>query len=350
MTVIDADAHVLETADTWSYMSAAETARFLPMIVTQSFGNRNLNLEGRTHQEFWVIDKRIHNKDRNVGSNTPEESREMRDVAARVAHMDELGVDVQVLYPTLLLRPVARQWELEYALCRSYNRWLADIWAQAPDRLRWAAAAPLLNMDLVEAELAWAKDHGACGVFLRGLECELPLSDPYFHRLYAIAQDLDLAVCIHLGNGSFTAHDFFERDSTFTKFKLAIVGAFHSLVLTGTPGKFPNLRWGFIEAGTDWVPFVLHDLRHRLHRTGKRLPDHPLRAMNLFVACQVNDDLGQVLAEAGEDHIVLGTDYGHSDFSSELHAPEVLRRTLTADPAIVDKILGDNARVLYGLD
>ena len=65
-------------------------------------------------RDFWVIEGRAHGKDRNVGTNTSQESREMLSVEARLAHMDELGIETQVLYPTLFLRPVVQQFEREY--------------------------------------------------------------------------------------------------------------------------------------------------------------------------------------------------------------------------------------------
>ena len=84
--------------------------------------------------------------------------------------MDQLGVDVQVIYPTIFLRPLTNKPAVDRALCRSYNRWLADIWAEGKGRLRWAAVLPLLDMDAALAELRWAREHGACAVFIRGLE------------------------------------------------------------------------------------------------------------------------------------------------------------------------------------
>src|SRR5436309_14579194 len=67
----------------------------------------------------------------------PQEAREGENVEVRLRHMDQLGVDIQVLWPTLFLERVADRPEAEIAVCRSYNRWLADIWQQAKGRLRW---------------------------------------------------------------------------------------------------------------------------------------------------------------------------------------------------------------------
>ena len=45
MGTIAADAHVLETPETWSYLSDDEK-QYLPMIVSQSFGNELINPSG----------------------------------------------------------------------------------------------------------------------------------------------------------------------------------------------------------------------------------------------------------------------------------------------------------------
>ena len=349
MPTIDSDAHVIENEVTWQYLADNER-HYTPMITRRFAGQEIRNVEGKLQEEFWIINQRVHNKDRNVGSNTTEESREMRSIDARIRHMDELEIDIQILFPTLLLRPIADNPPLEFALCRSYNRWLADIWKQGGGRLRWVAAPPLLSMDKMRDELQFAKDHGACGVFMRALECERPLSDPYFYPLYDIASELDLAITIHLGNGSFDVHDFYTKDTPFTKFKLPTIGAFHSLVFNDTPAKFPKLRWGIIEASANWLPFIISDLRQRFKKRGKRLPDNVLAANRIWVACEVSDDLPAVLPHAGEHNLVIGTDYGHTDNSSQIEALRMLRQIGGVSSQTIDKILWDNARALYGLN
>ena len=143
---------------------------------------------GDSKDEYWLVDGTLRLKSGNVGRNTPQASREMRDVPTRLKHMDELGVSIQVLYPTLFLIPLSPRPEVELALCRSYNRWLADSWKQAPERLRWAAVVPLMSMDQTLAEVRFAKENGACAIFMRGTEGDRLLSDPYFFPLYEEAQ------------------------------------------------------------------------------------------------------------------------------------------------------------------
>jgi predicted TIM-barrel fold metal-dependent hydrolase len=121
------------------------------------------------------------------------------------------------------------------------------------------------------------------------------------------------------------------------------------LVMDGIPAMFPKLRWAFVEVSAEWIPYMLNDLALRFKRRGKRLPASPLAANNMYVACQVTDDLPTILRVAGEDNLVVGTDYGHHDTSTEIEALRLLKSGGKVPPAVVDKILGDNAYRLYGL-
>ena len=56
-----------------------------------------------------------------------------------------------------------------------------------------------------------------------------------------------------------------------------------------------------------------------------------------------------VLQYAGEDNIVIGTDYGHSDQSTEIEALRNLRNHGGLEERAYRKITDDNARALYGL-
>jgi predicted TIM-barrel fold metal-dependent hydrolase len=343
MAVIDADAHVLETERTWDYMLESERTlrpRIVPTPDDPSSGG-----------ESWLIDGTYLGKARNVGyDDTTREAREMADIKARLDHMDELNVDIQVLYPTVFLRPFTRRPEVELGVTRSYNRWLIDIWQQAPERLRWVAVLPLLSMDKALEEARYAKENGACGIFIRGLEGEKRLHDKYFYPLYEEAGRLDLPICVHSATGSFTVHDYFSDECGFNRFKLAVVGSFHSLIFYKIPEKFPRTKWGFIEVSSQWVPYAIHDYARRFERSGTKIDKSSvLRKNKIWVACQTDDDLPYVLKFSGDDRLVIGTDYGHNDTSSEILALRKLREDGALPTPVVNKILDDNARALYGL-
>ncbi|HEX9443781.1 MAG TPA: amidohydrolase family protein [Candidatus Binatia bacterium] len=343
--IVDADAHVLESGATWSYLSGSE-ASFEPVAVKAAKKNG-------PEEEFWLLDGLLLPKSQNMGTDTPRESRELTDVGARLRHMDRLGVDIQVIYPTVFLRPFTRRPEVEAALYRSYNLWMADVWRQGKDRIRWVALLPLLSMDQALNELRSARENGACGVFMRGLEADRHLCDPYFFPLYEAAGNLDLAVCVHSGSGSFAMHDYYHGETSFPKFKLLNVAAFHTLLFNGIPDMFPKLRFGFIESGAQWLPYAIRDLMRRIERqrgNPKGTAKKNLLADNrFFVTCQTDDDLAYILPYSGEESLIIGTDYGHSDVSAEIDALKKLPQLPGVSARVAEKILSENARRLYGL-
>lgn len=339
MAVIDADAHVIENESAWDYMLESER-RFRPKIVGAANGDPSV--------DYWFIDGRLMPRS-NVEKALPEAARDMSDLSIRIKHMDELNIDIQVIYPTIFIFPTARRAEVDLALCRSYNRWMADIVKQSPDRFRWVVVPPLLNMERVAEELKFGKEHGACGVYLRGLEADRRLSDPYFFPLYEAAVKLDLPICVHSANGSIEAHDFFLDEPGFCKFKLAVVGAFHSLLVDGIPDKFPGLRIAIVEVSAQWIPYAVHDLARRYQRRGKQLGANVLQDHRVYVTCQTDDDLDYILGYSGENNLVIGTDYGHSDNASEIEALRKLKTEGKIAGRVIEKILDDNPRALYGL-
>jgi aminocarboxymuconate-semialdehyde decarboxylase len=339
MSVIDADAHVIENESAWDYMLESER-QFRPKIVAAANGDPSV--------DFWLIDGRLMPRS-NVEKKLPQAAREMSDLGIRIQHMDELNVDIQVIYPTIFIFPTARRPEVDLALCRSYNRWMADIVKKAPHRFRWIVVPPLLNMERVFGELKFGKENGACGVYLRGLEADRRLSDSYFFPVYDAASKLDLPVCIHSANGSIVSHDFFLDEPGFCKFKLAVVGAFHSLIYDGIPARFPSLRIGIIEVSAQWIPYAVHDLARRYARRGKQLGKQVLKDNRVYVTCQTDDDLPYILEYSGEDNLVIGSDYGHSDNASEIEALRKLRSQGEIAPRVIDKILDHNPRAFYAL-
>jgi predicted TIM-barrel fold metal-dependent hydrolase len=261
---------------------------------------------------------------------------------------------VQVLYPTVFIRSkfVGRP-DVELALTRSYNRWMGARTEGSRGRLRWVAVLPLLTMDAAIEELRWAKDHGACGVFKKGVECESrKISDPYFFPLYEEASRLDVPICIHTGS---------DGPSPLSPTALDAVVAFQPWLTARIPERFPGLRVGFIEAGASWVPFLVSihaasDRRLHHQTSGVYQPVDPqrplLRDSNIFVACQSQDDLPYILQFGMEDNLVVGTDYTHADQSAELMALDVIEQrgaTGQIPFEVARKILDDNPRRFYGL-
>ena len=106
---------------------------------------------------------------------------------------------------------------------------------------------------------------------------------------------------------------------------------------------------GAIEVAAQWIPHVVRDITLRNRKRGMEPDEDLLRVNRLYVACQTDDDLPYVLQHAGEDMIMIGSDYGHADNASELLALRGLREKGEVPPGVIDKILHENPTRFYGL-
>jgi predicted TIM-barrel fold metal-dependent hydrolase len=359
LRVIDSDTHVDETDETWDYMLPGDEA-FKP--TTQSPSKPDPN---RPPIRYWLIDgKRKHRRIRDdAKAGTPLAARELLDVETRVAHMDELGTEIQVIYPSLFLVEPTTQADVELAVTRSYNRWMADRCDRSKGRLRWIVVPSARNPAEWEAELRLAKDHGACGVLKKGdHEAEKWPSDEYFFPMYQAAEELDLPLCFHLGSGTpdFTSAKELSQGS-FIRNKMPAIHGIQSLIVHEIPQRFPGLRFGCIEAGASWVPFVDYDLRRRMARleggnvqsgSSYELPDNIWAANRIYITTQVDEDLAYIVRYTGEDNLLAGSDYTHQDQAKELEFPRLFQERADAGDipqSTVTKILYDNPKAFYGL-
>ncbi len=151
--VVDSDTHVAESLSMWNLIDANMRPR-RPVLV--SMPDDTLYKDWNA---LWLIDGNIFPKPVGKGGFrliTPSESkiqssrkdirvgcREITDVAARLADMDRLGVETQVVYPTLFLVYLTDDPELDVALCRAYNRFMARAWAENKNRLPRGVFPPL---------------------------------------------------------------------------------------------------------------------------------------------------------------------------------------------------------------
>jgi predicted TIM-barrel fold metal-dependent hydrolase len=358
--VIDADAHVVECARTWEFMDPSEQRyRPIPLETREEAGVR---------LQFWVIDGKVKGfrfpafsseqlakLSQQVGRKFAEaqEARELGNVDLRLEHMDRTGVDIQVLHNTMFIESATDRAAVEVALCKSWNRWLADIWKQGQGRLRWSCMAPTLSMLDALDQIRWSQENGACAILLRPIEGQRLLADPYFYPIYDEAQKLDLPIAIHIANGNPWLTDLYSHPvriaSTFHRFIIPTVAAFNDIIMSEIHEVFPKLRFGFIEASAQWVPWVLHEAKNRFKTLGRKWPESPMGEFGMYVTCENSDDLGYIVKEAGEDNLVIGTDYGHTDTSSDVDAIRIFRERTDLTEDVKKKILSDNSRALYAL-
>ena len=358
LQIIDADTHVLETERTWDYLEPAEE-KYRPQLFSSP---------ADPTRQYWVIEDKIRGlrfqtlteqqlreRPQRSGRNveTPQAARELDDVELRLNHMDELGVDVQVLHNTLWIEPVAEKPDVDAALCRSWNRWLAGVWGKGRGRLRWSCVIPTLMLDEALVQMRTAKEHGAVAVCMRPLEGDRSMLDPYFYPVYEEASRLNMAIAVHIANGNPAncelVKSFPGGSGGFYTFRVPTVASCAMLLMSELPEVFPHLRWGFIEASAQWVPWVYHEAARRAAGQANKFPEDPFTEYNIFVTCQTDDDLPYILKYSGENSLVIGTDYGHTDTSSELDAIAVFQGLPGISQEIKDKILHYNPKALYSL-
>src|SRR6266850_6516174 len=313
--------------------------------------------------QFWLIDGKVrglrfpafspaelNRRAEQVGRKfaDSQESRELGNVDLRIEYMDRNNINVQFLHNTIFIEPCTERAAVDVAVCKSWNRWLADVWRQGKGRLRWSCMPPLLSMPDALDQIRWSKENGACAVCLRPVEGNRLLADSYFYPIYDEAQKLDMAIAIHIANGNSWLNDLYGNHpvriaTTFHRFRIPTVGAFNDIVMSEIHDVFPKLRFGFIEASAQWVPWIMHEAKIRFRTLGRPWPENLLKEFGLFVTCENCDDIAYIVREAGEDNLVIGTDYGHTDSSSDLDAINIFRRRDDLSPAVKEKILSDNA-------
>jgi len=362
---IDADTHLFESTQVWNCIDEEMYLR-RPIIVS---GPKDTVYR---RSGFWLIDGNIFPKSAGKGGfllGTPTEpgqietmpdvrARELLDIPGRLQAMDLMGVATQVVYPTLFLAYITDDVKLEVALCRSYNRFMAGVWEQAQGRLRWVVVPPLRSIDASIAEINFAKEHGAVGLFFRGIERDRTLDDPYFFPVYQEAARLNMPICVHTGAGcpAFTAIFDVTRSHTFPHTRTLPLMAFRNIVANKIPELFPALRFGFIEAGASWVPYVLHALRSVFGGSPEQCGPKLFQKYRLYTAYEEWEDLPYLVRYVGEDNLVVGSDWGHhggrgrgGDPSGQ---PEVfgnMRSREDVPGVLINKMLSDNSRQLYGL-
>ena len=209
LLIVDADAHVVECDRTWDYLEPSEQQfRPVPLAAPE---------DGGVTLQFWLVDGKVRGnrfpafseeelrrRQEQVGRKFAEarEARELGNVGLRLEHMDDIGVDVQVLHNTMFIEEVTERAPVEVALCGSWNRWLADIWSQSDGRLRWSCLAPTLSMSDALDQIRFSREHGACAVLMRPVEGNRLLVDPYFYPIYEEASRLDMAIAVHIANAA----------------------------------------------------------------------------------------------------------------------------------------------------
>ncbi|MCB2107460.1 MAG: amidohydrolase family protein [Rhodobacteraceae bacterium] len=344
---VDADTHIVEDADIWSLLGNDEIELKPRIVVTEP--DKAAPGVFPTGQ-YWMIDGELYGKGGQALINYSDGTRTFQNSAGRVADMDKYGIASQVIYTSIFLGLAPKSPRTELALARAYNRKMAEICSKYKDRFHYVAVPSAMNVRETVADMNEWKKNGACGLMLRGYENDKMLNHKHFWPIYAAAESLDMPICIHIGSGSRNLRNIEGGGGNAINVAMPNLLAFGSIINSHIPSEFPKLRFGLIESGSEWLPFAVS--RAKRYEARYKVPNHfekMLADKRLFVTCEQHEDLPEIIKLVGEDCLMLGTDYGHSDTSTELKAHEMLMARNDISRAVADKINVANPKALYGI-
>ncbi len=365
LKILDTDAHQMEPPAMWANYIDTEFADRAPGLGDGGHG-KVMMVEGEAlakqdgaypmhSEEFLAASRKAmerFERTRSQGFNA----------ASRLEDMDEMGVDAQVIYPTVggqLLGKPFHDTDLLAACCRAYNNWSLEYCQADAERLRMAAMLPIQAPDLAVDEVARMDDLGAACFYLRPNPVEgRNLYHADYDPLWTAIAATGKPICIH-DSGSPHLPSYGERMDTHTSGHIiahpfeAMV-AMMSLIWFGVIERHPGLKIVHVEADAGWLPYWLQRMEQHYDFSGKaEHPDLKQRPTeyfksNFLVAARGDEmTLPAAVELVGEDYLTFNTDYPHPDGTFP-QGMEDLERQPISDQA-KRKIFWDNAAGLFGL-
>ena len=367
--IIDADGHVLEPLDMWdNYLDPTFRDR-APKMIIDTDGKERLLVDGEIigGPKGIGVAGAIGSRDGRVSEDTAKYAEGRKggfDPHARIEDLEIDCIDAVFLYPTLgLFSSGVKDPAYAAALCRAYNRWLADYCKPYPDRLFGVAMLPVQSVELAVEEMRFArKELGMHGCFIRPNPYnDRTLHHPDYDPLWREAQGLDFCIGVHEGAGGNMPTVGIDRFQGrrgarhIVSHTLEMMLAAMSMIWCGVVDRFPGLRVGFMESGGGWIaPWLDRMDRHfddqGFNDSGLSMRPSELFQRNCWISFEPVEGCLDVLAEyIGPHKILWATDYPHSDgfFPG---APQMIASRTDLSEETKRMILSEGAKGFYGLN
>jgi aminocarboxymuconate-semialdehyde decarboxylase len=273
----------------------------------------------------------------------------MSDVTERIAHMDAMGVDMQVLSSSLV--QLSTYWaepQESLRMERMLNDRMAAVVTGNPKRLIGLGGVPLAAPALAVAELKRCMGElGLAGVGISTTARDMELGDSALRPFWEKAEELGAVVYIHpAGNANARFAKWYLWNSIGQAFEEAM--AIASLMYEGILDAFPGLKI-CISHGGGYMPYYMGRIaRNYVEKPATRVnmkksPAEYLR-MLYFDSCVYETEVLEALVKrVGADRVVLGSDY---PVGEPKPVEFVQSCALTADEK--EKIVAVNAARLFG--
>ncbi len=294
-----------------------------------------------------------------------------RNAEARLPHLDELGIQGSLMFPTLasLLEERMRDDpDLTHVVVHSLNEWIYDEWTfNFHDRI---FATPIITLPIVEKaieELEWCLERGARCILIRpapawGLRGPRSPGLPEFDPFWARVQEAGVLVGMHSSDSGYAdLASIWEGRTEFLPFKpnplrllvmqnRAISDMMTAMICHGAFTRFPDLRIATIENGGTWVKPLLEKLEDVYKKLPQDFGEHPLDAFrrNVYVNPFWEDGLEGLIDVMSPDRILFGSDYPHPEgLGDPVSFYDDLPSSLSSADAA--KIMGGNLKELLAV-
>ena len=258
--------------------------------------------------------------------------------ADRPRALDQLGFASQLVFTTWCLNNFGlekpQDAALGYATATAHNRMMADFCA-TDRRFLGTAYIPFFDIERAIALTREAIGQGAKALLIPSRPQGRSASHVGYDPIWAMAQEAGLPILFHVGdekkldeqyfeNGLPRVKDFHGGEENFTSVSYLAIP--HSVELTlaamiidGVLDRFPRLKIGVIELGASWLPGWMRNLdgaASAFSKNEERLQKLSLKPSE-FVQRQVrvtpypHEDVGWLVANAGEDVFLFSSDYPH---------------------------------------
>lgn len=332
LPIIDADGHVFEPFAMWPERLPAEFHDRMWRRVRDDQGREQVLFYGRPTNMEWTVgtlctpgglSAQTGALDLDLDTDV---DRGVDDPARRVALMDEQGIAVSVLFPTMTLGlDDIPEVDFRHAYAHAYNSWIADFCRHDPVRLRWAAVLPLADVDWTVRELELALDAGASTVMLSPIPTpdRRNLGSADLDPLWARLQEAGMPAVVHAsnpGSPSLGMHKLWANRTQWhmgVPFQLAI-GVMYVLD-GGVLERFPRLEIGFFEGDVGWLPHWLgrldeaYDKMALVSTVPARSAVEQFRAQCVISGEPADRGLALTVDLVGADRVLWASDWPHQD-------------------------------------
>ena len=284
--------------------------------------------------------------------------------AAMRAELSELEIDIGILFPDhMLLFAALPNAEYATALAQAYNRWLLEEWLTRQPGLYGVVLASPQNPEFAAREIErYANEARIVGVYLPTAGVNPLWGDRRYDPIMAAAEAANLPVCLHsvtLVSPAFPCQlDQFENHFArqVLSHAFAMMANLTSIIHTGVPARFPNLRVVFTEAGIAWVPYMMWRMDKYYHEYRRMVPFLEKRpseyiSERMWFATQPieepdnpKDLVATIDLLGGPERVLFASDWPHHDFD---HPRTIMKLPMPA--AAKRKIMGENALNLFGI-